>query len=68
MIGILWRPPTKDGYRAGRAPDGRWYVERDGEPIGRAATAECAAHVIAEDRRLREFDRAARNAARGGAV
>ena len=58
---ILWRPPTADGYRAGRDRRGGWHVERDGDPLGTAPTGAAAAHLIAADRgrRRRAINRAA---------
>ena len=56
---IVWRPPTRDGYRVGRRPDGLWRVERDGEMLVDECKAVDAAHAIAFDRgrRRREFER-----------
>ena len=67
MTAITWRPPTRDGYRAGRKPDGLWRVERDGAMLVDGCTGTDAAHAIAWDRgcRARAFDRFCRRALRG---
>ena len=67
----MWRPPTRDGYRAGRRRDGTWRVERDGSMVAdEIPTAREAAHVIAWDRGRRRaaFERAVGKALAAGRV